>query len=88
MKRSTVDSELLQIHKKIAQRKRTNLSASINYLEAMTTIGDMVVKARQKRDSEALRTMALALQDIAFYVNGLEMERENLYLNTRNIYFT
>lgn len=53
----------------------------------MTTIGNMVVEAKKNKDSETLRTMSKALQEIAFYVNALEMERENLYLNTRNIYF-
>ena len=65
----------------------SNNSASINYLDAMTTVGNMVVEARKKKDSEGLQTMAKALQEIAFYVNALEMERENLYLNTRNNYF-
>lgn len=87
MRKSTIDSERLQIQKKVEKRKKDNLSASINYLEAITTLGDMVLKARQNKESEALRTMAKAIQDIAFYVNDLEMERENLYLNTRNIYF-
>jgi len=64
-----------------------NNSASINYLDAMTTVGNMVVEARKTKDSETLRTMSKALQDIAFYVNALEMERETLYLNTRNNYF-
>jgi hypothetical protein len=68
-------------------RKIENNSASIKYLEAITTIGDMVIKARQQRDSEKLQAMAKAIQDIAFYVNAMEMERENLYLNTRNNYF-
>ena len=64
-----------------------NNSASINYLESMTTIGNMVIQARKQKDSEGLQTMAKALQEIAFYVNALEMERETLYLNTRNNYF-
>lgn len=76
-----------QIVKKIEDRKRANNLASIKYLEAMTTIGNMVVEAKKNKDSETLRTMSKALQEIAFYVNALEMERENLYLNTRNIYF-
>lgn len=63
-----------------------NNSASIKYLEAITTIGDMVIKARQQRDSEKLQAMAKAIQDIAFYVNAMEMERENLYLNQRQIW--
>lgn len=64
-----------------------NNSASINYLDAMTTVGNMVVEARKHKDSDGLRTMSKALQEIAFYVNALEMERETLYLNTRNNYF-
>ena len=53
----------------------------------MTTVGNMVVEARKQKDSEGLQTMAKSLQEIAFYVNALEMERETLYLNTRNNYF-
>ena len=64
-----------------------NNSASINYLDAMTTVGNMVVEARKQKDSEKLKAMSKALQEIAFYVNALEIERENLYLNTRNNYF-
>jgi hypothetical protein len=40
----------------------------------------MVVEARKNRDSEKLKQMAIAIQQIAFYVNDLQMERENLYL--------
>ena len=53
----------------------------------MTTIGNMVVEAKKNKDSETLKTMANALQEIAFYVNALEMERETLYLNVRNNYY-
>jgi hypothetical protein len=69
------------------ERMIANNLASINYLDAMTTVGNMVVEARKNKDSETLRTMSKALQEIAFYVNALEMERETLYLNTRNNYF-
>jgi hypothetical protein len=69
------------------ERMIQNNLASINYLDAMTTVGNMVVEARKNKDSETLRTMSKALQEIAFYVNALEMERETLYLNTRNNYF-
>jgi len=62
------------------QRKIKNNTEEIVYLEAITTIGEMVVDARHKKDSEKLRQMAKAIQDIAFYVNDLQMERENLYL--------
>lgn len=58
-----------------------NNKANIAYLEAITTIGGMVIEARAKKDSEKLRQMAKAIQDIAFYVNDLQLERENLYLN-------
>lgn len=47
----------------------------------------MVIEARKQRDSEGLKTMAKAIQDIAFYVNSVEMERETLYLNVRNNYY-
>ena len=64
------------------QRRRQikNNEAEIAYLEAITTIGNMVVEARKNRDSEKLKQMAIAIQQIAFYVNDLQMERENLYL--------
>lgn len=64
-----------------------NNSASIKYLDAITTIGNMVIEARKQKDSEGLKTMAKAIQDIAFYVNAMEMERETLYLNVRNNYY-
>jgi hypothetical protein len=64
------------------QRRRQikNNESELVYLEAITTIGNMVVDARKNRDSEKLRQMAIAIQQIAFYVNDLQMERENLYL--------
>ena len=64
------------------QRRRQieNNEAELVYLEAITTIGNMVVEARKNRDSEKLKQMAIAIQQIAFYVNDLQMERENLYL--------
>jgi response regulator RpfG family c-di-GMP phosphodiesterase len=84
---SELNSLHSQIQKKMRERMIQNNSASINYLDAMTTVGNMVVEARKNKDSETLRTMSKALQEIAFYVNALEMERETLYLNTRNNYF-
>lgn len=63
------------------EKRLENNEANIVYLEAITTIGEMVIEARRKRDSEKLKQMAMAIQDIAFYVNKLEMERETLYLN-------
>ena len=69
------------------QRKKINTEESVKYLEAITTIGNMVIDARKKKDSEGLKTMAKAIQDIAFYVNSMEMERETLYLNVRNNYY-
>ena len=62
------------------RRRIKNNEAEIAYLEAITTIGNMVVEARKNRDSEKLKQMAIAIQQIAFYVNDLQMERENLYL--------
>jgi hypothetical protein len=64
------------------QRRRQikNNESELVYLDAITTIGNMVVEARKNRDSEKLRQMAIAIQQIAFYVNDLQMERENLYL--------
>ena len=62
------------------RRRIKNNEAEIVYLDAITTIGNMVVEARKNRDSEKLKQMAIAIQQIAFYVNDLQMERENLYL--------
>jgi len=84
---SELNSLHSQILKKMRERKVHNNSASINYLEAMTTMGNMVIEARKNKDTEGLRTMAKAIADIAFYVNAMEMERENLYLNVRNNYY-
>lgn len=64
------------------QRKIKNNREEIVYLDAITTIGNMVLEARRKKDSDNLRKMSRAIQDIAFYVNDLQLERENLYLNT------
>ena len=64
----------------LKRRQIKNNEAEIVYLDAITTIGNMVVEARKNRDSEKLRQMAKAITQIAFYVNGLQMERENLYL--------
>ena len=84
---SELNSLHSQIQKRMRERMIQNNSASINYLDAMTTVGNMVVEARKNKDSEKLKAMSKALQEIAFYVNALEMERETLYLNTRNNYF-
>ena len=62
------------------RRQIKNNEAEIVYLEAITTIGNMVTEARKNRDSEKLRQMAKAITQIAFYVNEMQMERENLYL--------
>ena len=64
----------------LKRRQIKNNEAEIVYLDAITTIGNMVVEARKNRDSEKLKQMAIAIQQIAFYVNDLQMERENLYL--------
>ena len=64
----------------LKRRQIKNNEAEIVYLDAITTIGNMVVEARKNRDSEKLRQMAKAITQIAFYVNDLQMERENLYL--------
>jgi hypothetical protein len=60
------------------ERRVKQIQSSIVYLEAMTLIADMVIEARKKQDSEKLQQMAKALQDIAFYVNYLETDRDNL----------
>jgi hypothetical protein len=65
----------------LKRRQIKNNKAEIDYLDAITTIGNMVVQARLERDSDKLRLMAKAITQIAFYVNDLQMERENLYLN-------
>lgn len=62
-------------------QRAENNQANIAYLEAITTIGGMVIEARAKKDSDKLKQMAKAIQDIAFYVNDLQLQRENLYLN-------
>lgn len=64
------------------QRRRQikNNEAEIVYLDAITTIGNMVKEARRNKDTEGLRQMAKAITQIAFYVNEMQMERENLYL--------
>ena len=64
----------------LKRRQIKNNESELVYLDAITTIGNMVVEARKNRDSEKLRQMAIAIQQIAFYVNDLQMERENLYL--------
>lgn len=72
---------LKEDHSFLKKRKVDNNQANIAYLEAITTIGQMVIDARNKKDSVKLQQMSRAIQDIAFYVNSLQMERENLYLN-------
>lgn len=62
------------------RRQIKNNEAEIVYLEAITTIGNMVTEARKNKDTEGLRQMATAISQIAFYVNEMQMERENLYL--------
>ena len=62
------------------RRQIKNNEAEIVYLDAITTIGNMVVEARKNKDTEGLRQMAKAITQIAFYVNELQLERENLYL--------
>lgn len=62
------------------RRQIKNNEAEIVYLEAITTIGNMVTEARKNKDTEGLRQMATAISQIAFYVNEIQMERENLYL--------
>jgi hypothetical protein len=62
------------------RRQIKNNEAEIVYLDAITTIGNMVVEARKNKDTEGLKQMAIAISQIAFYVNELQLERENLYL--------
>ena len=62
------------------RRQIKNNQAEIVYLDAITTIGNMVVEARKNKDTEGLKQMAIAISQIAFYVNELQLERENLYL--------
>lgn len=77
----TKRAEYLKSQSILKERKIKNNTEEIAYLEAITTIGQMVIDARQKQDSVKLKQMAKAIQDIALYVNSLQMERENLYLN-------
>ena len=65
----------------LKRRQIKNNEQELVYLDAITTIGNMVLEARKSRDTEGLRTMSKAITQIAFYVNDLHMERENLYLN-------
>jgi HD superfamily phosphodiesterase len=60
------------------QRRIEQIQSSVVYLEAITMIADMVIEARKKQDSEKLQQMAKALQDIVFYVNYLESDRDDL----------
>lgn len=77
----TKRAEYLKSQSILKERKIKNNTEEIAYLEAITTIGQMVIEARRKQDSVKLKQMAKAIQDIALYVNSLQMERENLYLN-------
>lgn len=65
----------------LKRRQIKNNEQELVYLDAITTIGNMVLEARKSRDTEGLRKMSKAITQIAFYVNDLHMERENLYLN-------
>lgn len=51
---------------------------AVTYLEAMTTVLDMIIEARKKQDSDKLKEMAKCMQEVAFYVNYLETDRDNL----------
>ena len=64
----------------LKRRQIKNNQAEIVYLDAITTIGNMVTEARRNNDTEGLCQMAKAITQIAFYVNELQLERENLYL--------
>ena len=77
----TKRAEYLKNQSILKERKIKNNTEEIAYLEAITAIGQMVIEARRKQDSVRLKQMAKAIQDIALYVNSLQMERENLYLN-------
>ena len=63
------------------KRKLKNNQEEIVYLDAITNLGNLVIEARRKKDSDTLKQMAKDITQIAFYVNSLQMERENLYLN-------
>ena len=51
---------------------------AVAYLEAMITVLDMIIEARKKQDSDKLKEMAKCMQEVAFYVNYLETDRDNL----------
>ena len=64
---------------RIAHSRRVEqIQRSIVYLEAMTTVLDMIIEARKNQDSEKLKLMAKCMQDIVFYVNYLESDRDDL----------
>ena len=63
------------------KRKLKNNQEEIVYLDAITNLGNLVIEARRKQDSDTLKQMAKDITQIAFYVNGLQLERETLYLN-------
>jgi hypothetical protein len=64
------------------QRRRQikNNESELVYLDAITTIGNMVVEARKNRDSEKLRQMAIAIQQIAFLCERLTNGTRKLIL--------
>lgn len=64
-----------RVHHSIRLKKNEE---ALLYLEAITTIGDMIIEARNKQDTDKLKLMAKCVQDIAFYVNYLETERDNM----------
>lgn len=63
----------IQHSRRLEQNQR-----AITYLEAMTTVLDMIIEARKNNDSEKLKLMAKCMQDIVFYVNYLESDRDDL----------
>jgi len=70
------------VENQIPKPKRlSNNQDNLKYLEAITNLGALVIEARQKQDSVKLQQMAKDISQIAFYVNNLQLEREDLYLN-------
>lgn len=59
-------------------RRLEQSQRAVTYLEAMTTVLDMIIEARKKQDSDKLKEMAKCMQEVAFYVNYLETDRDNL----------
>jgi len=60
------------------ERRLEQNESSLVYLEAITSVLDMIIEARNKQDSEGLKKMAKCMQDIVFYVNQLELDRNEL----------